>query len=111
MPTIMVLLALILGWALPALEHGWGLESSERPRWITSVSPEGARALLTTVAGSTITVTGVVFSITIVALTLASTQFGPWMLRNFMRDRGNQLVMGVFIATFIYSLVGVHDKK
>ncbi|MEX0646645.1 MAG: DUF2254 domain-containing protein, partial [Balneolaceae bacterium] len=57
------------------------------------------------IAGSMITVTSVVFSITIVVLTLASGQFGSRMLRNFMRDTGNQMVLGVFIATFIYSLL------
>ena len=42
---------------------------------------------------------GVVFSITIVALSLASNQFGPRLLRNFMRDTGNQIVLGTFVAT------------
>ncbi len=55
-------------------------------------------------AGATITVTGVVFSITIVALSLAS-QFGPRLLYNFMRDRGNQFVFGLFIATYLYCLL------
>ena len=50
-----------------------------------------------------ITVVGVVFSITIVALTLASTQFGPRMLRNFIRDRGTQFTLGTFVATFVYA--------
>jgi len=67
--------------------------------------PEGARTILSTIAGSMITVTGVVFSITIVALTLASSQFGPRLLRNFMQDRTNQVVLGIFIATFVYCLL------
>jgi uncharacterized membrane protein len=67
--------------------------------------PQGARDLLTTVAGSMITVAGVTFSITIVAFSQASSQFGPRMLRNFMRDTGNQVVLGTFIATFIYCLL------
>lgn len=67
--------------------------------------PEGARAILSTIAGSMITVAGVAFSITIVALTLASSQFGPRLLRNFMRDTGNKIVLGTFIATFIYCLL------
>ncbi|GJM15085.1 MAG: hypothetical protein DHS20C13_04120 [Thermodesulfobacteriota bacterium] len=73
--------------------------------WIYENKPEGARALLSTVAGSMITVAGVVFSITIVALTLASTQYGPRLLGNFMRDKGNQVVLGTFIATFTYCLL------
>ena len=43
------------------------------------------------------------FSITIVTLTLASTQFGPRMLRNFIRDRGTQITLGTFVATFVYA--------
>src|SRR5690606_38216850 len=57
------------------------------------------------IAGSMITVAGVTFSITIVALAQASSQFGPLLLRNFMRDTGNQLVLGTFIATFVYCLL------
>lgn len=52
-----------------------------------------------------ITVAGVTFSITIVALALASQQFGPRLLRNFLRDLGNQITLGTFIATFIYCLL------
>lgn len=67
--------------------------------------PEGARAILSTVAGSMITVAGVTFSILLVALSLASSQFGPRLLRGFLRDRGNQFVLGTFIATFVYCLL------
>ncbi|RJP81043.1 MAG: DUF2254 domain-containing protein [Candidatus Zixiibacteriota bacterium] len=68
-------------------------------------SPDGAREVLGVIAGSMITVAGVVFSITMVALTLASNQFGPRLLRNFMRDTGNKIVLGTFISTFIYCLI------
>jgi uncharacterized membrane protein len=73
--------------------------------WIYSGGPDGARALLSTVAGSLITVTGTAFSITIVALQLAASNFGPRLLRNFMQDTGNQLVLGTFISTFVYCLL------
>jgi len=67
----------------------------------------GARILLSTVAGSMITVAGVTFSMTVVALSLASSQFGPRLIVNFMRDRGNQLVLGTFIATFLFCLLAL----
>ena len=53
-----------------------------------------------------------VFSITILALTLASQQFGPRMMRNFVRDIGNQVTLGVFVGTFVYSVLvsGVHQQ-
>ncbi len=73
--------------------------------WLWAGGPQGARSVLSTIAGSTITVAGVVFSITIVALTLASSQFGPRLLRSFMNDRGTQIVLGVFVSTFLYCLL------
>ncbi len=66
---------------------------------------EGARSILQTVAGSMITVAVTAFSITIVALQLASTQLGPRVIRSFMKDRGSQATLGVFLSTFIYALL------
>jgi uncharacterized membrane protein len=66
---------------------------------------ESARAVLSTIAGSMVTVAGTVYSITIVALTLASQQFAPRVLGSFMRDRTNQVVLGFFVATFTYCLL------
>ncbi len=70
-------------------------------------TPVGTRSLLSTVAGSMITVAGVSFSVTMVALSLTSSQLGPRLLSNFMRDKGNQLVLGSFIATFMYCLLAL----
>ena len=75
------------------------------PSWIRIESADGARQLLSALAAGVITVLGVVFSVTIVALTLASQQFGPRMLRNFIRDFGTQATLGTFVATFVYSLL------
>jgi uncharacterized membrane protein len=77
------------------------------PSWVLSGTADVARVLLATVAASIITVIGIVFSITIVALTLASTQFGPRMLRNFVRDPGTQLCLGTFVASFCYAMVAL----
>lgn len=66
---------------------------------------EGARSLLSTLAGSIITVLGLAFSITTVALQLAAAQLGPRLLRNFVRDPGNQIVLGMFVGTFAYCVV------
>jgi uncharacterized membrane protein len=67
--------------------------------------PEGARAVLSAIASSMINVAGVVFSITVVILSLATQQFGTYILRSFMRDRGNQAVLGAFLSTFIYCIM------
>lgn len=66
---------------------------------------EGASLLLGTVAGSMIAIAGTVFSMTLVALSLASSQLGPRLLRNFMRDTANQVALGTFVATFVYCLL------
>ncbi len=73
------------------------------PSWMLFGSADAARQILSSLAAAVITVVGVVFSITIVTLTLASTQFGPRMLRNFIRDRGTQFTLGTFVATFVYA--------
>ena len=73
--------------------------------WFVTFGPEGARAILSTIAGSMITVAGLTFSITMLTLQLASSQFGPRLLRSFLRDRGNQVVLGTFISTFLYCLL------
>ena len=73
--------------------------------WLYNGGGTGARTLLGAVASSTIGVAGTVFSITIAALTLAAGQMGPRLLRNFVRDRGNQFTLGAFLGTFSYSLM------
>jgi uncharacterized membrane protein len=78
------------------------------PPWIDSAaSPDAGRQVLIAIAAAVITVIGVVFSITILALTLASQQFGPRMLRNFVRDVGTQLTLGIFVATFVYAILAL----
>jgi uncharacterized membrane protein len=101
MTSAAAILALSIVWADYAVQEHWLIDAG----WLYTGGAEGARQLLATVAGCMITVAGVVFSITVVALSLASSQFGPRLLRNFMRDRGNQIVLGTFIATFVYCLL------
>lgn len=79
--------------------------------WVYSGGDTGARTLLGAIASSTIGVAGTLFSITIAALTLASSQMGPRLLRNFMRDRGNQVTLGVFLGTFGYSLIVLRSVR
>lgn len=72
--------------------------------WLGVEDPDGARTFLSVVAGSMIGTTGVTFSITIASLVQASAQLGPRLLNNFLRDRGNQFVLGTFTATYTYCL-------
>jgi uncharacterized membrane protein len=73
--------------------------------WRFTGGAEGASAVLGIVAGSMIAIAGVVFSMTLVALSLASSQLGPRLLRSFMRDATTQMVLGTFIASFLYCLI------
>jgi len=75
------------------------------PSWIYEGGADGASTIVGTIASSMTSIAGVVFSITLVALSLASSQFGPRMLRNYMRDTSTQIVMGSFVATFLYGLL------
>ena len=69
---------------------------------------DDARGLLTTISSTVVTVIALVLGLTVVALQLASTQFSPRLLRNFLRDRSTQLVLSVFMATFVYSTAGLY---
>ncbi len=107
-------------WLLPSLITGaclgFGLFSVQLDHWFFSQkqydllwlfggSSDAARDLLSVIAGSLITVAAVAFSVTIVALQQASTQYSPRVLGRFTEDRGNQLVLGAYIGTFVFSLV------
>jgi uncharacterized membrane protein len=102
-PVIEVAVAVGLYFATHAIDISAFHGSISLPGWIKFGTADSSRQILTTLAGAVITVVGVVFSIMIVTLTLASTQFGPRMLRNFIRDRGTQVTLGTFVATFVYS--------
>jgi uncharacterized membrane protein len=105
LPTLMAAAAVGLSFFTVALDQSVTQKWLRSVDWVYNGGTEGASAVLQTIAGSMITIAGVVFSLTLVALSLASSQFGPRLLRNFMRDTTNQLVLGTFIATFLYCLL------
>ena len=65
-------------------------------------------ALLSNITSTVVTVIALVLGLTVVALQLSSTQFSPRLLRNFLRDRANQVVLSIFVATFAYSAAGLY---
>ncbi|MBK8538112.1 MAG: DUF2254 domain-containing protein [Candidatus Competibacteraceae bacterium] len=105
LPAVMVLDAVVLATLLITLDATVDLHVVERWPLLFGAGAAGARGLLTAVASSMVTVAGVVFSITIVALSLTSSQYTSRVLRNFMRDRSNQVVLGMFVGIFAYCLV------
>lgn len=104
-PTVEVALAAALFVATDALDRAAYGGTLSLPSWLYAGTADGSRQILTAIAAAVITVVGLVFSITIVTLTLASTQFGPRMLRNFIRDRVTQLTLGTLVATFAYAVL------
>jgi uncharacterized membrane protein len=104
-PGIEVLVAIALFAITLSLDRAAYRGDFGLPSWVISGTADAARQILTAIAAAVITVVGVVFSIILVTLTLASTQFGPRMLRNFVRDRGTQLTLGTFVATFVYAVL------
>lgn len=110
-PGAMVVVAVLGATLLLALDQRSAGSHGFMPAWLYGGGAEGARAVLTVVGGSVITVAGVVFSITIAAITQASSQFGPRILRKFMRDRGNQIVLGTFVSTFLYCLLVIRSVR
>jgi uncharacterized membrane protein len=103
-PALMVAAAIAVFLVLLSLDREYQSDSFLFLSFLDPISASGARTLLSTIAASMITVAGTVFSITIVTLTLASTQFGPRLLRNFMQSMINKIVLGSFISTFVYCL-------
>jgi uncharacterized membrane protein len=104
-PAAMAFVAVALASGAVAIDRTWGDRLLGGLDWVYSGGAEGASLLLGTVAGSMISIAGTVFSMTLVALSLASSQLGPRLLRNFMRDSVNQVVLGTFVATFVYCLL------
>jgi uncharacterized membrane protein len=104
-PALGVIAAVVLFLITYALDKAAYNGDFRVPSWAISGSPDVARTVLAAIAAAIITVVGVVFSIIIVALTLTSTQFGPRMLRTFIRDRGTQLTLGTYVGTFVYTVV------
>jgi uncharacterized membrane protein len=102
LPTLAVLAALAVGSVLSSIDV-----SASSPL-VFQGTPDDARTLLIAIASTMATVIALVLGLTVVALQLASTQFSPRLLRNFLRDRTNQVVLSVFVATFTYSTAGLY---
>lgn len=111
-PGLMVLAGVLLAVGLVSLDRSGLVPASLlESAWLYDGGGTGARTLLGAVASSTIGVAGTVFSITIAALSLAAGQMGPRLLRNFTKDRGNQITLGTFLGTFSYALMVLRSVR
>lgn len=104
LPTVAVIGAMILSVVLVQVDRLNPTFASSFPL-IFGGGPEGARGMLEAVASTMIVSAATTFSITIVALALTSSQFSPRVLRTFMGDRSNQVVLATFMAAFVYAIL------
>ena len=105
LPAILTAAAVALAFLTVRLDQTLLLDRRAKLSWVFGGGAKGARGVLEAIAGTMITVTALVFSITVVALQLASSQLSPRVLRTFMADRDNQTVLGFFIGTFTFALL------
>ncbi len=105
MPSLIVVGSIVFAAALiEADSTGSDRWLSQWPR-LFGAGAEGARLMLSTLAGSMMTVMGITFSMTLLALALASSQYTSRILRNFMRSRVTQVTLGIFASIFVYCLI------
>ncbi|MCB9948315.1 MAG: DUF2254 domain-containing protein [Rhodospirillaceae bacterium] len=105
LPAILVAGVVASAVGTVALDRLVGRQWASRAPWLFQISADSARDILSTIAGSMIAATSLVFSMTLVALTLASSQLGPRLLAMFRADRLTQVMLGVFIATLVYAQI------
>lgn len=105
LPTVLIIAGIVLAFVLPQID----ITLDERGKALLpgqiAGSVDAARTLLSVIAGSLITVVSIAYSISIVAMQQVAVQFSPRVLRNFTSDRGNQMVLGIYLATFAYTLL------
>ena len=104
-PALMTGFVVLLSFGLLWLDRTYAAEIATQTPWLFGGTASSAQDILSTIASAVITVVSIAFSLTIVAMQQASAQYTPRVLRNFTSDRGNQIVLGAYIATFVYSLL------
>ncbi|QDU79407.1 hypothetical protein Pla110_11170 [Polystyrenella longa] len=102
-PTLMILFAIVLSEVTHSVDVNLA-QKDEEVEWFSTTS-EAARSTLTAVASATIALAGVVFSITILSLSIASTQFGSRLVRNVMSDSIADWVIGQYIGSALFCLL------
>jgi uncharacterized membrane protein len=103
-PVLIIILSVFLPIVIVTLDNSIAIDEEGWYQFFLVKSTDSARSILTTISGAMIGVAGTVFSMTLVVLTLASSQFGPRLIKNFMYVRLNQVVLGSYVATYLYCL-------
>ena len=105
LPSLIVIGSIVLAVALVEIDSIGNYQWQARWPRLFGAGAEGSRGVLATIAGSMMTVVGITFSMTLMTLALASTQYTSRILQNFMRDRVTQFVLGIFAGIFTYCLI------
>lgn len=104
-PSILVTVAFLLSFVIPEIDKRVAAAIARHRDWLFYGTADAARTILSAIAGSLITVIALLFSITILTVQQASTQYTPRVIRNFTRDRPSQVVLGTYLATFLYCVL------
>ena len=105
LPAVFALAALVLAEVLVTVDRSIPSSTTAGLPLLGALSASGGRSLLSGIGSSMLTVAGTSFSITISVLATTSSTYGPRLVRNFMADRSNQLVLAAFTSTFLYCIV------
>jgi uncharacterized membrane protein len=110
-PILMLLIAIGTAIGFIYLDSRIQLSHEGVLRYLLPASVDSARSILTIIAGAMMGIAGTVFSITLVVLTLASSQLGSRLVRNFMYDKLNQVVLGTYVSSFVFCLIILSSLK
>jgi uncharacterized membrane protein len=102
-PAATAMVAMVAGASMPLLDER--LQVQQDAWYVFDGGAQSARAMLSTISSSIIALTALVFSITVLVLQLASSQYSPRIIGNFLRERSTKLTLSVFVGTFVYSMV------
>lgn len=110
-PSIIVLLLMVLAYFMVGLDRTLGNAAAAHIPLVFEAGPEGTREMLSTIAGSMLTVASVAFSFTIVVFSFASSQYASRTLHSFMDDNTNQVVLGTLLGSFVYCLLVLRTAR
>jgi uncharacterized membrane protein len=105
-PVVMSVGAVLLAWAMYRLDLNIPNDVLETSRFILTGTPGELRAMLISMSGTILATAGVVFTLLTLPLSTVAAQYGSRLLRVFLGDRTTQLVLGMFVAAFVYCLAG-----
>ena len=103
-PAVMALGAVLLAWVMYGVDTLVPNAALENSHFVLAGTPGELRSALLGIAGTVLATAGVVFTLLTLPLSTVAAQYGSRLLRLFLGDRTTQLVLGMFVATFVYCI-------